>query len=89
MIWNEFREQFKKHHICGADIIGMATTYDSLCPRCEPDLPQWEEECKKLFEQGKTVRFSGYWFREDSLIFGEDMVFHRRIPIGFKKKAGD
>ena len=85
MDYSEFKEQFKRYHICGADIIGLATTYDSRCPKCEPNSLQWEEECKELFEQGKTTRFSGYWFQEQNLIFGDDMIFHKRIPVGFRK----
>ena len=79
MEYSEFKEQFRKYHICGADIIGLATTYDSKCPKCEPASSQWEEECKELFNEGRIIRFSGYWYRE------QDLVFYQDRPSGFKK----
>ncbi len=64
MTLEEFREIFKKYHICGADIIGHALTYDSRCPRCNPDSPQWEGECEQFFKEGRVHRFGGYWWKE-------------------------
>ena len=84
MDFSEFKEQFRKHHICGADIIGLATTYDSRCPRCEPDSQEWEKECKELFRQGRIVRFSGYWYREQDLVFEDDMIFHKGYLLALK-----
>ncbi len=60
--YQEFRERFKKHHTCGADILGSGFTYHSGCPRCNPDSSQWEKACESFYESGETVRFNGWWY---------------------------
>ena len=65
--YEQFRERFKLHHTCGADLIGLATTYSSDCPRCWPEGPQWERECRRFFDMGATTRNGGWWYSEEQI----------------------
>ena len=62
--YTAFKKKFKRYHICGAEVLGMALTYDSRCPQCNPDSPQWEDECLRTYQEGRMVRIIGRWIKE-------------------------
>ena len=65
MEYADFEVEFKKHPICGIDIIGPELTYSSDCPCCEPNSLQWRETCRRFYKQGAVIRGRGWWYTID------------------------
>ena len=69
MTLEEFKLEFKKHHICGIPVVPYELAYDSHCPQCEPDglWAGWESECEKFYNKGRTIYRNGYWYSKEQL----------------------
>ena len=67
--YEEFEEEYAKHHTCGIPMIPFSLAYDSHCPQCEPDRRWgWPIECKKAWDEGKTRYIYGAWHRLKDLM---------------------
>ena len=49
MTYEEFRDNYKKHHTCGIPFVPYELAFSNYCPKCFPDGP-WEIDCKKEYE---------------------------------------
>jgi len=62
----QFKQEFKKFHICGIPTIPYDLAYDSSCPQCESD-GGWEQECEWFYSHNRTIRFANYWYSQEQI----------------------
>lgn len=60
--YEEFEEEFRKHHTCGIPFIPEELAYSSDCPQCCPIGSQWKEDCRDMWNKDKTEYRNGYWY---------------------------
>lgn len=60
--FESFKREFIRHHICGIGMMPRNLCYATWCPRCEPNLPQWQQECIDTFNRGQ-IEWNGYYWQ--------------------------
>lgn len=66
--YHAFKEEYKKHHTCGIEAgLPGYLAFDSACPRCCPEGPQWEAECNNAYMEGRFFCVLGWWYTKDDL----------------------
>lgn len=63
MEYEAYREEYKKHHTCGIEAgLPSYLAFDSSCPKCVPDGPQWERRCNEDYLAGRFYCVLGWWY---------------------------